>query len=135
MKAGTALLLLLCGCVREPTRSSPASRPDAACLVLRTMSLPHCARGTTRCERCREAAHAEPKPTLLDLCTGGDEARPVVEIGQDGMSRFSFYRVVRVFDGPEEARRFGASAGVSFVDPEDGGAAGAADAELSPPSR
>lgn len=117
MRSGAALLLLL-GCAREPAPPSVVSTPDVSCLVLRTMTLPHCARGTGSCAACRAAAQAAPKPTLLNLCTDGPEARPVVELEQSGVVRRSFYEVVRVFEGEEEASRFADAAKIPWVDPK-----------------
>ncbi len=82
-------------------------------LVVKGMGKLHCARGSKRCERCKEAEAQPATPALLDLRPDHPEAaRPTVEVVRDGEPTHRVYDVVRRFASAEEARAFGAKHGV-----------------------
>lgn len=64
--------------------------------LLRSMRLPHCARGPARCAICKQRAEGPPSWALLDVepPDGDLVARPMVEV--EGTLRV--YDVVRVFE-------------------------------------
>jgi hypothetical protein len=63
--------------------------------VIRLIRQAHCARGATRCPRCREAEALPPRPCLLDTQPPRPEqARPTIEVAP---GHFRAYDVVQVF--------------------------------------
>lgn len=86
------------------------------CLALQVMKKLHCARGPSRCEKCKAAAAEPARPKLLDLCPWPpDAARPVVELARDGGTQHRVYEVLKTFDTVEQARAFAAEYGLRDV--------------------
>jgi hypothetical protein len=78
--------------------------------VIRLLGHGHCARGSARCARCREAEARPARPVLLDLAPDRPEAaRPVLEVWP---GRFRVYDVVREFASREDALAYGREHGI-----------------------
>ena len=78
------------------------------CLAVRLLGYGHCARGTQRCEKCRETAARPATLALLDLCPDGDAARPTVAVERGGKRVHVPYEVLRRFASDDEAKAFAA---------------------------
>lgn len=83
--------------------------------VIRRLTLPHCARGPRRCERCRE-----PRPPTICLLDTRPEppeaARPLIALAAGGRTVYRPYDVVRAFERDDEARAFARAHGVTDVE-------------------
>lgn len=77
-------------------------------LAVRLLRRIHCARGTARCVKCREAADEPPSPVLLDVAPDGDAARPTIALEREGKTTYAPFDVLRRFASIEEARAFAA---------------------------
>lgn len=75
--------------------------------VLKKMSPIHCARGPTRCEKCKEYAQ-QTKIALLKVLTQdkGLQARPIIELEINGEKQFHPFDVIKYFDALEEAKNY-----------------------------
>ncbi|MEM3563600.1 MAG: hypothetical protein QXS27_04995 [Candidatus Jordarchaeaceae archaeon] len=74
--------------------------------LIRKMSVPHCARGHLRCEKCR-IMEKEKKICLLKVYfEPGEIARPVIDIYVDGEKKFCEYDLIKTFENEEEAKRY-----------------------------
>ncbi len=71
--------------------------------IIRQLSPPHCARGPTRCDKCREAAERKEICLLRVYFDHGIAARPMIELEIDGETSFYEYDVLRVFSNENEA--------------------------------
>ncbi|MFO0598149.1 MAG: hypothetical protein U0228_22795 [Myxococcaceae bacterium] len=87
-----------------PFSAQAARGPE--CLAIRLEKPIHCARGPSRCEKCRAAAAQPATPRLLDLCPYGDAARPTLELTRDGKKRVVVFDVLRSFTDVAEAKAF-----------------------------
>jgi hypothetical protein len=74
--------------------------------VIRKVTVPHCARGSRRCEKCEEAARIEKICLVRIFFDHGGIARPMMEIERDGDKLLLEFDVIRVFKDEEEARRY-----------------------------
>ena len=84
-------------------------------LVIQKMSQVHCARGPKNCEKCKEMAK-ERHYCLLRLDAGtGKEARPVVQIEDEGEMKMFEYEVAIVFRDKQEAMTYAAEHSVRVV--------------------
>ncbi len=86
-----------------------------SCLAIRSLKPLHCARGPTRCEKCKLASTQPATPKLLDVCPWGDAARPTIETQRNGEKVFRTYDLLRSFAGESEAREFAQKHGLTDV--------------------
>lgn len=84
-------------------------------LAVRLLRRIHCARGSARCEKCKEAASEPPSPVLLDVAPDGDAARPTIALERGGKTVHAAFDVLRRFASLEEARAFAARHGLTDV--------------------
>ncbi|MBS7249952.1 MAG: hypothetical protein KIH08_05085 [Candidatus Freyarchaeota archaeon] len=74
--------------------------------IIRKMSVPHCARGPLRCEKCR-IMEKEKKICLLKVyLEPGEIARPVLDIYFDGEKKFCEYDLIKTFENEEAAKEY-----------------------------
>lgn len=85
------------------------------CLAIRLLKPMHCARGPSRCEKCKAAGEKPAAPKLLDVCPYGDAARPTVEVERAGKKTFRAYDVIKSFNDIDEARAFATKHGLTDV--------------------
>ena len=99
----------------EVTTTTPHARraADPADLAIRALRPLHCARGSSRCEKCKRASLEPATPRLLDIAPFGDYARPTIRIDA---KRFCTYDVIRVFADADEAIAFAAAHGIADVE-------------------
>ena len=72
--------------------------------IIRRMSIPHCARGPTRCEKYKEAAEIKKICLLQIYYEPGNIARPVIEIMKDGEPQYCEFDVEKIFEDENEAK-------------------------------
>ncbi len=102
------------GVDRASLRASVERHPD--CLVIRAQKPLHCARGASRCEKCKEAERQPARPKLLDICPDGDDvARPAVVLLRDGKESLRVYDVLQTFESAEAAEEFAKQHGIADV--------------------
>lgn len=101
------------GAPAKDLRAQAERGPD--CLAVRLLGHGHCARGSLRCEACREAAARPASPALLDLCPDGVAARPTVAVERGGKKVHVPYEVLRRFASEDEAKAFAARHGLLDV--------------------
>ena len=87
----------------------------ASCFVVRSLRDLHCARGASRCAKCKAAEARPARPRLLDVCPEGDLARPVIDLERDGKVEHRVYDVLRTFADDAEARAFADRHGIDDV--------------------
>jgi hypothetical protein len=85
-------------------------RPKS-CLAIRALKPTHCARGATRCTRCKDAEAKPAVPRLLDVCPEGDLARPTITIGD----KVRVFDVLESFADVAEATAFAERHGITDV--------------------
>ena len=86
--------------------------------IIRVISPPHCARGPTRCELCKEALKNS-KICLLRLYSNGSEvSRPVIEVVREGERMFLPFDVMKYFESKEDALEYAKKHSISDVDIE-----------------
>ncbi|MEM2145061.1 MAG: hypothetical protein QW279_06855 [Candidatus Jordarchaeaceae archaeon] len=74
--------------------------------VIRKMSIPHCARGPLRCEKCKEM-EKEKKICLLKVnFEAGEVTRPIIEINKNGKKCLCEYDIVKTFENENEAKEY-----------------------------
>jgi hypothetical protein len=74
--------------------------------VIRKMSVPHCARGPLRCEKCR-IMEKEVKICLLKVhFEPGEITRPVIDIYVNGKKKFCEYDLIKTFENEKEAKEY-----------------------------
>ena len=71
--------------------------------IIRKISVPHCARGPLRCEKCKEAVKKEEICLLKAYIEPGEIARPMIEIYKNGKNFLCEYDVVETFKNENEA--------------------------------
>lgn len=100
--------------VDRATLRAEGERP-VDCLAIRFERPLHCARGASRCEKCRDAQKQPARPKLLDLCPEGDHARPTITVVRDGKEQVRVYDFLRAFDTSEAAEEFAQKHGITDV--------------------
>ena len=86
--------------------------------IIRVISPPHCARGPTRCEQCKEALKNS-KICLLRLYSNGSEvSRPVMEVTREGERMFFPFDVMKYFESKDDALEYAKKHSISDVDIE-----------------
>lgn len=83
--------------------------------IIRVISPPHCARGSTRCQQCKEALN-EREICLLRLYSESLAARPVIEIVVDSERVFLAFDVIRRFETQKEALTYAEQKSISDID-------------------
>jgi hypothetical protein len=98
----TIALLALIMMVFQGTglRSKEVKEP----LIIRRISLAHCAKGPVICAKCKAMDRA--KYCLLKLCTPDGTTRRVIEVTEGGKKVFREFEVVKIFDSKEEAQKY-----------------------------
>ncbi|MHA1961278.1 MAG: hypothetical protein ACW99U_13730 [Candidatus Thorarchaeota archaeon] len=81
--------------------------------IIRRMTVPHCARGPSRCEKCKEAAQIERICLVRVFFDHGGIARPMMEIEREGAKLLLEFDVVRVFEDENEARDYATTNNIS----------------------
>ncbi|MHA1930600.1 MAG: hypothetical protein ACTSV2_18675 [Candidatus Thorarchaeota archaeon] len=82
--------------------------------IIRVISPPHCARGSTRCQKCKEALEVR-KICLLRVYGESLAARPVIEVNIEGNPVFLAFDVMRYFETKEEALEYAKENSVSDI--------------------
>jgi hypothetical protein len=75
-------------------------------LIIRKLSIPHCARGPTLCVKCREAAKAENYALVKIYYEPGMITRPVMEIIKNGKKFYCEFDVLKVFQDELEVKDY-----------------------------
>lgn len=74
--------------------------------MIKKKSTPHCARGPQLCEKCAAAAKIQNICLLEIFFERGNQDRPVVEIVQDGETKYVEYDLIKFFKDEAEARAY-----------------------------
>nr|MDO8079193.1 hypothetical protein [Candidatus Freyarchaeota archaeon] len=74
--------------------------------VIRKMSVPHCARGPLRCEKCKEMEREKKICLLKVYFEPGEIARPMIEIYKNGKKRLCEYDLAKTFEDEKEAKDY-----------------------------
>ena len=74
--------------------------------IIRKVSLAHCKRGPSRCEKCREM-NIE-RICLLDICPPdqGKIQRRVIQVSREGEKVWREFDIVKIFESQEEAEKY-----------------------------
>lgn len=84
--------------------------------IIRVLSPPHCARGPSRCEKCKEATETKKICLLRIFFDGGMITRPMIEIERNGKRSLLEFDVLRYFQGKDEALEYAKSQNISDID-------------------
>ncbi len=84
--------------------------------IIRVISPPHCARGPTRCAKCREAQEQVKICHIRLYLESGLMARPVMKYEIDGETSFFEFDVLQTFANREEAEAYANETGIKDMD-------------------
>jgi len=79
------------------------------------MSIPHCARGPSRCEKCKATAQEKKIYLLKIYLQPGEVARPVIEVKRDGESHYYEYDAIKQFNTEAEAKEYAEKHNISDI--------------------
>lgn len=83
-------------------------------LVIRKISIPHCARGPLRCEKCKEMSKEKNICLLKIYFKERKITSPIIELVRNGKRRFFEFEVVKIFKDEIEARNYAEKNAVSI---------------------
>ncbi len=83
--------------------------------IIRVISPPHCARGSTRCQKCKDALEIT-KICLLRVYSESLSARPVIEVDINDEPVFLAFDVIKYFETQEEAQTYAEQNAISDID-------------------
>ena len=83
------------------------------CATVQKIILAHCARGIRTCPKCREVYTR--KYCLLDICVGGNAARPVIEVEIDGEKVWRAFDIIKIFETYDKAIAYAQDHKIPFV--------------------
>jgi hypothetical protein len=84
--------------------------------IIRRISPPHCARGPSRCEKCKEAAQTKMLCLLRVYLAPSQIARPVIYLKKDGMDSYFAFDVMKRFEDENQAIEYAKQHGIVDVD-------------------
>ncbi len=82
---------------------------------IKYMSLGHCARGPSRCEKCKEAEKDKKYYILKADYEESMSARPTVELIKDGKKTHVYYNVIKGFKTEKEAINHAREKGLNLI--------------------
>jgi len=83
------------------------------CAIIQKIAMAHCARGIRTCPKCREVYTR--KYCLLDICVGGNAARPVIEVEINGEKAWREFDIIKIFETCDKAIAYAEVHKVHFV--------------------
>lgn len=83
------------------------------CAIVKKITQAHCARGLRTCPKCREVYTR--KYCLLDICVGGNAARPVIEVEIEGEKAWRAFDIIKIFETYDKAIAYARAHKVPFV--------------------
>jgi len=83
--------------------------------MIKKMTIPHCARGPTGCDKCKEAAKEEKICLLRIYFKAGNVARPMTEIVVNGEKILAEYDVMKIFNDEVEAKEYAKKNSINII--------------------
>ncbi|UCH97810.1 MAG: hypothetical protein JSV88_13415, partial [Candidatus Aminicenantes bacterium] len=100
-------------CLSNSLNSQANGEKHMKCSIIQKITLAHCARGIRTCPKCREVYTR--KYCLLDICVGGNAARPVIEVEINGEKVWREFDIIKVFETYDKAFAYARSHKIPFV--------------------